>query len=306
MLHVGLDLSRRRLDFAMLCEDGSRVERSDERRRARRGSRVGRERASASSSAALSPPLRFVRFDRCHAADRAPVSGPKGSPARSPVTSRSAVCPTAPIAPCWRSSCAVLATAALAACGGSGSGADNPSGSASNGANDSFRFAHGACANTAFRWKHRPRAGLCASPSEAPRRDRRRACTGWNRRRAPAGSTAPRPRPRRSSRRPKRSRRKKPSRSSPSACANTASTSKPRPRAAGGGFAVRIGIHRHAGEGGSENGPNPESPAFAAAQRACQGLMPRPPGAAKGGLSKGPPPGGGPKARKQSRFSTGG
>ena len=39
-------------------------------------------------------------------------------------------------------SCAVLATAALAACGGSGSGADNPSGSASNGANDSFRFAH--------------------------------------------------------------------------------------------------------------------------------------------------------------------
>src|SRR5437763_11958468 len=27
MLHVGLDLSRRRLDFDLLCEDGSRLER---------------------------------------------------------------------------------------------------------------------------------------------------------------------------------------------------------------------------------------------------------------------------------------
>ena len=27
MLHVGLDLSRRRLDFDLLCEDGSRIER---------------------------------------------------------------------------------------------------------------------------------------------------------------------------------------------------------------------------------------------------------------------------------------
>ena len=27
MMHVGLDLSRRRLDFDLLCEDGSRIER---------------------------------------------------------------------------------------------------------------------------------------------------------------------------------------------------------------------------------------------------------------------------------------
>ena len=26
MLHVGLDLSRRRLDYDLLCEDGSRIE----------------------------------------------------------------------------------------------------------------------------------------------------------------------------------------------------------------------------------------------------------------------------------------
>lgn len=36
------------------------------------------------------------------------------------------------------------------------------------------------------------------------------------------------------------------------------------------GGAIRIGIHRKAGEGG----PNPESPAFQAAQKACQGLLP--------------------------------
>ncbi len=27
MLHIGLDLSRKRLDFDLLCEDGSRIER---------------------------------------------------------------------------------------------------------------------------------------------------------------------------------------------------------------------------------------------------------------------------------------
>jgi len=32
MLHVGLDLSRKRLDFDLLCEDGSRLERGAGRR----------------------------------------------------------------------------------------------------------------------------------------------------------------------------------------------------------------------------------------------------------------------------------
>ena len=36
------------------------------------------------------------------------------------------------------------------------------------------------------------------------------------------------------------------------------------------GGEIRIGIHRHAGEGG----PNPESPAFEAAQKACQSYLP--------------------------------
>jgi hypothetical protein len=51
-----------------------------------------------------------------------------------------------------------------------------------------------------------------------------------------------------------------------------------------GGAEVRIGIRR------GEGGPNPESPAFEAAQKACQSLMPKPPG----GLPRGGPPGSGP------------
>jgi hypothetical protein len=39
------------------------------------------------------------------------------------------------------------------------------------------------------------------------------------------------------------------------------------------GGEIRIGIHRHAGEGGP-GGPNPESPAFQAAQKACQSYLP--------------------------------
>jgi hypothetical protein len=44
----------------------------------------------------------------------------------------------------------------------------------------------------------------------------------------------------------------------------------------GGG--VQIGIHR-----GNVGGPNPESPGFQEAQNACQSLLPKPPGARKGG-----------------------
>jgi hypothetical protein len=49
---------------------------------------------------------------------------------------------------------------------------------------------------------------------------------------------------------------------------------------AGGG--VRIQTHR---VGGGERGPNPESPAFQAAQKACQGLLP-----SKGAHAPGPGP----------------
>jgi hypothetical protein len=59
-----------------------------------------------------------------------------------------------------------------------------------------------------------------------------------------------------------------------------------------------IGIRVHRGEGG----PNPESPAFEAAQKACQSLLPKPPGGGKGGAggpttsrSGGGGPGGGPR-----------
>lgn len=53
------------------------------------------------------------------------------------------------------------------------------------------------------------------------------------------------------------------------------------------GDAVRIAVHAPAGTAG---GPIPESPAFLAAQKACSGLLPKPPG----GLPPGGP-GGGPK-----------
>jgi hypothetical protein len=66
-------------------------------------------------------------------------------------------------------------------------------------------------------------------------------------------------------------------------------------KTADGGAA--IGIHVGRGEGG----PNPESPAFEAAQKACQSLLPKPPGGFKGGpggpsTSRGGASGGGPKA----------
>ncbi len=47
----------------------------------------------------------------------------------------------------------------------------------------------------------------------------------------------------------------------------------------GGG--VQIAIHAQVGAGGG--GPNPESPAFQAAQKACQGLLPGPKGGPGGG-----------------------
>jgi hypothetical protein len=60
------------------------------------------------------------------------------------------------------------------------------------------------------------------------------------------------------------------------------------------GDGVGIGIHVGRGEGG----PNPESPAFEAAQKACQTYLPKPPGGGKPGGPGGPSTsrsGGGPK-----------
>lgn len=59
---------------------------------------------------------------------------------------------------------------------------------------------------------------------------------------------------------------------------------------AGGGIQIRI--HGHPG---SEGGPNPESPAFQGAQKACQGLLPF-----KGGPGGGPRPGGPPSTNKSA------
>ena len=72
------------------------------------------------------------------------------------------------------------------------------------------------------------------------------------------------------------------------------------------GGAIAIGIHRHASEGG----PNPESPAFEAAQKACQSYLPfKTPGGGKAGGPGGPSTsrseGGGPGAGQKSGFSIG-
>jgi len=62
--------------------------------------------------------------------------------------------------------------------------------------------------------------------------------------------------------------------------------------------AIAIGIHPHAGEGG----PNPESPAFEAAQKACQSYLPfKPPGGAPSRSG-----GGGPGGGQKSGFFLGG
>lgn len=66
-------------------------------------------------------------------------------------------------------------------------------------------------------------------------------------------------------------------------------------KTSGGG--IEIGIHRHAGEGG----PNPESPAFEAAQKACQTYLPKPPGGARPGAS-----GAGPSTNKSGGGPSGG
>ena len=64
------------------------------------------------------------------------------------------------------------------------------------------------------------------------------------------------------------------------------------------GGAIAIGIHPHAGEGG----PNPESPAFEAAQKACQSYLPfKPPGGAPSRSG-----GGGPGGGQKSGFFLGG
>jgi hypothetical protein len=62
----------------------------------------------------------------------------------------------------------------------------------------------------------------------------------------------------------------------------------PTTSAAGGGFSIRIQ--------GGPGGVNPSSPGFQSAQKACQGLLPKPPGATGPGLSTNAPssPGSGP------------
>jgi hypothetical protein len=60
----------------------------------------------------------------------------------------------------------------------------------------------------------------------------------------------------------------------------------PTPTTSGGGLKIELGKPGSSG-GPGNGGPNPESPAFQAAQKACQGLLPkRPPGA--GGAGGGP------------------
>jgi hypothetical protein len=67
---------------------------------------------------------------------------------------------------------------------------------------------------------------------------------------------------------------------------------------ADGGAGIKI--QSRAGTGGPA-GPNPDSPAFQAAQKACQGLLPKPPGGATGSG-----PGGGPgSAPSTSKSSSG-
>jgi hypothetical protein len=65
------------------------------------------------------------------------------------------------------------------------------------------------------------------------------------------------------------------------------------------GGAVKIGIHGGPGAGG----PNPESPAFQAAQKACQGLLPFKGG--PGGRVQDSPAGGGPATSKSGPGSSG-
>jgi hypothetical protein len=62
------------------------------------------------------------------------------------------------------------------------------------------------------------------------------------------------------------------------------------------GGEIAIGIHRHPGEGG----PNPESPAFEAAQKACQSYLPKPPGGRPGAFGFSTGRGGGPKLGTQA------
>jgi hypothetical protein len=67
-----------------------------------------------------------------------------------------------------------------------------------------------------------------------------------------------------------------------------------------GGGEIAIGVHRHPGEAG----PNPESPAFESAQKACQTYLPKPPGGGRLGGPGGPTTygrgGGGPKIGLQA------
>lgn len=65
---------------------------------------------------------------------------------------------------------------------------------------------------------------------------------------------------------------------------------------ADGGAGIKIQSQTGPGGGG---GPNPDSPAFQAAQKACQRLLPTPPGGGKAGRPGGGP-GGGPSTSKSS------
>ena len=190
--------------------------------------------------------------------------------------------------------------AALAACGGSGSGADNPSGSASNIANDAFKFAN--CMR-----EHGVHVEVTAARAEAHRRQGGRQGTS----RLDDGSGSERlqevqPRGRGEAKlTPAEKVAQEEAVQKFAKCMREHGVHvEAQTSTAGGGFAVRIGIHRHAGEGARRR-PEPGKPRLPAAQKACQGLMPRPPGAAKGGLlsaPRTPPPAEPvPKARRQNR-----
>jgi hypothetical protein len=175
--------------------------------------------------------------------------------------------------------CAALASTALVACGGSGSGADSPSSSASHAANDSLKFArcmreHGVQAETSGEGIR-----VTGAPNITPRmmEATQNACRTYSpgapskRKLTPAEQVAQEEAVQKFAK-----------------CMREHGVKvEAQTSSSHGSFEVRIGIHGSAGEGG----PKPESPTFQSAQKACPGLMPRPPGASKSGLPSAPPAG---------------
>jgi hypothetical protein len=189
--------------------------------------------------------------------------------------------------------CTALASLALAACGGSGSGADNPSGSASHTASDNLKFArcmreHGVQAETSGEGIR-----VTGGPNITPRtmEAAQSACqkyssdAGSKRKLTPAEQVAQEEAVQKFAK-----------------CMREHGVKvEAQTSSSHGGFEVKIGIHRSAGEGG----PNPQSPAFQNAQKACQGLMPHPPGASKGGPLGAPARGAAKQENRGFALSTG-